>query len=227
MPPNPQQFAIADLFWVLVFVAVVLAIAMPFLRMLTPAFLNSIIAVVSFQLIAILLMVGFVSRRRKRMLDTSGKLIGVGSSSESQSRNWDAFIAFFGIFFSVVMQLYLLLMLSSAISSKLWQSPYIKALFYAPFWNPFLLMNNVRYLRWRIGSSAVEFFENGIAMRDKLNAWDNVELRRSTFYPNRLMVVNRQLQSSRMVWVDKAQIDHLLAFADAKRIAKVKLDLSL
>lgn len=226
---NPQQFAISELFWVLVFVAVILAIAMPFLRMLPADFLNSIVTVVSFQSLAILLMVGFVSRRRKRMLERSGRLIGVGSSSESQSRNWAVFIAFLVVVLSVVMQLYLTFALSSAISTKGGPNTYFKALnaimsvsssFFFTF---FFLMNSIRFLRWRIHPSTVEFFENGVAWLDTLSSWDKVELRRSTFYPNRIMVVYRHQQTSGMVWMEETRINSLLAFAAVKKSAKVEL----
>ena len=50
---NPQQFSIAELFWVSVAVAVVLAIVTPFLRGLPKAVLNTVVLVAAIQSTAI------------------------------------------------------------------------------------------------------------------------------------------------------------------------------
>ena len=98
---DPQQFSISELFWVFVLVAVVLAIATPFVRGLQPAILNAIIIVVSFQTTAIALLVAFVSRRRKLLLEKSGILLAVGSSTESHSQSWALVHTLLSIFLSI------------------------------------------------------------------------------------------------------------------------------
>lgn len=72
---NPVQFSLAELFWVSVAVAVVLAIATPFLRKLPQSAFNTAISVVSVQAIAIVAIIGFLFYRRKQMLEKSGKRI--------------------------------------------------------------------------------------------------------------------------------------------------------
>lgn len=85
-------------------------------------------------------------------------------------------------------------------------------------------MNGIRFLRWRIHPSTIEFFENGVAVMDTLVPWEKVELRRSTIRRNRIMVVYLAMQSSAMVWLDEAQIDGLLAFSSEKRNAKNQIN---
>ena len=226
---DPQQFSISELFWVLVLVAAVLAIATPFVRELPQAVFNAIIIVVSFQTIAIALVVALVSRRRKRLLARSGTLLAIGSSSESQSRSWALAHTLFCILMSVVSQLFITGFLSLLISSKssvnrlayVWYGMMILSNLFGP---TIFLMNGIRFLRWRIHPSSVEFFENGMCVLDTLVPWEKVELRRSTIWRNRIMVVYPAMQSSAMVWLDEAQIDGLLAFSSEKRNAKNQIN---
>ncbi len=81
-------------------------------------------------------------------------------------------------------------------------------------------MNGIRFLRWRIHPSTIEFFENGVAVMDTLVPWEKVELRRSTIRRNRIMVVYLAMQSSAMVWLAETQIARLLAFSSEKRSAQ-------
>ena len=83
------------------------------------------------------------------------------------------------------------------------------------------LMNGIRFLRWRIHPSTVEFFENGVAIMDKLVPWEKVELRRRAIRRDRIMVVYLAMQSSAMVWLDEAKIERLLAISSKKRNAKI------
>ena len=78
------------------------------------------------------------------------------------------------------------------------------------------MTQSIRFLRWRIRSDAVEFFENGVATFDLLWPWDKVELRRSQFHQNRIMVNYREYQTSVMVWLDKSEVDGLLLFVAGK-----------
>ena len=203
---DPQQFSISELFWVLVLVAVVLAIATPFVRALPRAVFNAIIIVVSFQTLAIALMVAFVSRRRSRLLERSGTLLAIGSSTESQSRTWALVHTFFSIFMSVASQLFITAFLSLLISSQssvnrfalAWYGIMVLSNLLGP---TIFLMNGIRFLRWRIHPSTIEFFENGVAVMDTLVPWEKVELRRSTIRRNRIMVVYLAMQSSAMVWL--------------------------
>jgi hypothetical protein len=80
-----------------------------------------------------------------------------------------------------------------------------------------VLRQSIRFLRWRIRSDAVEFFEKGVAIFDSLSPWSKVELRRSQFHANRVMVYYKENQTSVMVWLDKPTADHLLAFAENTR----------
>ena len=226
---DPQQFSISELFWVLVLVAVVLAIATPFVRALPRAVFNAIIIVVSFQTLAIALMVAFVSRRRSRLLERSGTLLAIGSSTESQSRTWALVHTFFSIFMSVASQLFITAFLSLLISSQssvnrfalAWYGIMVLSNLLGP---TIFLMNGIRFLRWRIHPSTIEFFENGVAEMDTLVPWEKVELRRSTIRRNRIMVVYLALQSSAMVWLDETQIERLLAFSSEKRKAKDQIN---
>ncbi len=226
---DPQQFSIAELFWVVVLVAVVLAIATPFVRKLPLAVFNAIIIVVSFQTITIALVVAFVSRRRKRLLERSGTLLAIGSSTENQSRKWALVHTFFSIFMSVASQLFITAFLSLLISSQsslnrftlVWYGMMVLSNLLGP---TIFLMNGIRFLRWRIHPSTVEFFENGVAMMDTLVPWEKVELRRSTIWRDRIMVVYLAMQSSAMVWLDEAKIERLLAFSSKKRNAKDQLN---
>jgi len=225
---DPQQFGISELLWVLVLVAVVLAIATPLIRGLPPAVFNAIIAVVSIQTIAIVLVVGLVSRRRKNLLARSGTLLAIGSSTESQSQSWALAHSLFCILMTIASQLFITALLSLLISSIfsvngltfVWYSLMVLCNSLAPTIG---LMNGIRFLRWRIHPSTVEFFDKGVAVMDKLVPWDKVELRRSALKRDRIMVVYLAMQSSAMVWLDESQIDGLLAYSTEKRNVKDQL----
>ncbi|MFY7874320.1 MAG: hypothetical protein ACOVQM_02675, partial [Pirellula sp.] len=104
---NPVQFSIAELFWLSISVAVLLAIAAPFLRQLPPAMLGTAVFALAIQSIAIAVFAGIVSHRRKRMLESSGKRIAVGSSSESPSVKWSLFWSIALIAFTIALQIYI------------------------------------------------------------------------------------------------------------------------
>ncbi len=218
---NPQQFSIAELFWVCVAVAVVLAIVTPFLRGLPKAVLNTVVLVAAIQSVAIVAVTVFISHRRKRMLETSGKRILLGSSSESPSVKWAVFFSYFCIFFAGVMQLYISAGLVWALSgdriakffSTGWKIVIILSQSIGPM---FFLTQSIRFLRWRIRSDAVEFFENGVAIFDLLTPWGKLELRPSEFHQNRVMVYYPEQQSSVMVWLDKSKTEQLLTLNPVK-----------
>jgi len=218
---NSVQFSLAELFWVIVAVAVVLAIATPFLRTLPQSAFNTAISVVSVQTIAIVAVIGFLSYRRKQMLEKSGKRIALGSSSESPSVKWAIFFSYFSIFVTVVTQLFISVVLIWAISGTDWPDffpTFAKiAIVLGQSMGPMICMTqSIRFLRWRVHSDAVEFFENGVAVFDLLSPWGKVELRRSQFHQDRIMVYYREYQSSVMVWLDKSEIDGLLLCAADK-----------
>ena len=217
---NPQQFSIAELFWVSVAVAVILAIVTPSLRSLPQAVLNTVIIAAAIQSIAIIALTGFLSNRRKRMLETSGKRIVLGTSSEGPSVKWAVFFSYFNVFFAVAMQLYisagLVWALSGNDSDVLLTVIKFGIILFQSMAPMMFMTHSIRFLRWRIRSDVVEFFENGVAIFDFLTPWGKVELRRSEFHQNRVMVYYPEQQTSIMVWLDKSETDHLLAFAAEK-----------
>ena len=216
---NPQQFSIAELFWVSVAVAVVLAIVTPFLRGLPKEVLNTAVLVAAIQSTVFVGMTGFTSIRRKRMLEASGKRIVLGSSSESPFVKWAVFFSYFSIFLTVGMQLYVS-------AGTVWALSGEKAVFttvakilivLSQSMVPMMfLAHSIRFLRWRLRSDAVEFFENGVAVFDLLTPWGKVELRPSQFHQNRVMVYYPEQQTSVMVWLDMSETDQLLSFAAEK-----------
>lgn len=217
---NPQQFSIAELFWVSVGVAIVLAVVTPFLRGLPQAVLNTVVFAAAIQSCAIVALAGYISHRRKRMLETSGSRILLGSSSESPSVKWAVFFSYFNVFFAVAMQLYisagLVWALSGEESDVLSVILKIGIILFQSMAPMMFMTQSIRFLRWRIRSDAVEFFENGVAIFDLLTPWGKVELRPSEFHQNRVMVYYPEQQTSVMVWLDKSETDHLLSFAAEK-----------
>lgn len=214
---NPVQFSIAELFWVSIFVAVLLAIAAPFLRQLPQAMLSTAAYALAIQSIVILLLAGIVSHRRMRMLESSGKRIALGSSSESPSVKWALFWSVASVVFTIALQLYMSVGLVWALTGEkdgaLSLLIKIGIVLGQSFCPVIFLKQSIRFLRWRIRSDAVEFFEKGVAIFDSLCPWSKVDLRRSQFHQNRVMVYYKENQTSVMVWLDKPTADHLLAFA--------------
>lgn len=215
---NPVQFSIAELFWVSIFVAVLLAIAAPFLRQLPQAMLSTAAYALAIQSIVILLLAGIVSHRRMRMLESSGKRIALGSSSESPSVKWALFWSVASVVFTIALQLYMSVGLVWALTGEkdgaLPLLIKIGIVLGQSFCPVIFLKQSIRFLRWRIRSDAVEFFEKGVSIFDSLSPWSKVELRRSQFHANRVMVYYKENQTSVMVWLDKPTADHLLAFAE-------------
>lgn len=154
------------------------------------------------------------------MLETSGNRILLGSSSESPSVKWAVFFSYFYIFFAGAMQLYisagLLWALSGQETAVLSTGLKIVIILIQSIGPMLFLTQSIRFLRWRIRSDAVEFFENGVAIFDLFTPWCKVELRQSEYHQNRVMVYYPEQQTSVMVWVDELETDHLLSYAAQK-----------
>lgn len=72
----------------------------------------------------------------------------------------------------------------------------------------------MRFL-WRVYPNSIECFENGLALGGtQLIQWDQVELRRSTFFTDRVVVVvrtDRAAAITRIAQFPRALTDQLLA----------------
>ncbi len=219
---NPQQFAVMDFFRVLVSVALALTIVMPWIRALPAKVFATMIVVIGGQIAWLTVLLVFLSRRRKRLLEKSGQLLFSGSSSENPSCRWAKARAVFGVLFCVVIQLFVAAALSWVIVTEVFTSwlgrPVSILILINGLLGPSMAVtSSIRFLRWRLYPETVEFYENGIAISDRFVPWEKLDLRRSTIWHNRVQIVFTQQQSSSMVWVHESEIDSLIAYASEKR----------
>jgi len=220
---NPQQFAISELFWVVLLVALTLAVLTPSMRHLPQRAFNIVLALLGIQAMAFLVVVYLETRQRKRLLEKSGNLIAVGSSLQPRS-NAKPFVLRWLILLlaPIFAQFALTFML-------IWQSTrkdigpqefLFQVLLSVVFISSFRW--SVRIIRWGLNPGTIEFFENGVVQIGILIPWRKVVLE-GTPFKNRIHLlfgVGSKSQTRSTIWIDEAQVDHLLAFATAKRNAK-------
>jgi len=219
---NPQQFAISELFWVLLLVALTLAVLTPSMRHLPQRAFNTVLALLGIQAMAFLVVVYLETRQRKRLLEKSGNLIAVGSSLQPRSNAKAVALRWILLLAPIFIQFSLTFML-------IWQSTrkdigpqelLFKVLYSVLFISSFKW--SVRFIRWGLYPGTIEFFENGVVQIGILIPWRKVVLE-GTSFKNRIHLlfgVGSKSQTRSTIWIDEAQVDHLLAFATAKRNTK-------
>jgi hypothetical protein len=221
---HPQQFRIRELLWLMVLAALLMGLVSPFLRQLPKKVFVGIVIAVAIEVILLGSIVAFGSWRRKRLLDKSGPLIGLGNSGETQGKmRGEASSAFLIIYFLLMQGLgavsFAFLFSKSSFADPAWNM----VAFIFPFQfivmpNMFLLVG-LRFVRWGLNPMSVEFYSEGMALMDTLTPWDRLEIRRSQQHANRLAIVVTPVfkdsgKSTVMVWVDEALAEKLLCQAN-------------
>ena len=220
---NPHQFAISELFWVVLLVALTLAVLTPSMRHLPQRAFNIVLAFLGIQAMAVLVAVYLETRQRKRLLVKSGNLIAVGSSLQPRSNAKPVALRWLILLLAPIFTQFSLTFL------LIWQSTrkdigpneflfqvLVTVIFISSFkWS-------VRAIRWGIYPGTIEFFENGVVQIGILIPWTKVVLE-GTSFKNRIYLLfgeGSKSQTRSTIWIDEAQVDHLLAVATAKRNAK-------
>lgn len=102
---RPQQFGLADVFLVLTGVAMVCAILAPLARTVPKESYLSVGAIVVAQVGAITVSIGWAIRRRKKLLDQTGRRLGVGYKHGLFGPAWVRAFAVLGVVSFIAIQL--------------------------------------------------------------------------------------------------------------------------
>lgn len=211
---NPQQFALSELLWLVFAAAVLLAIVSPFVRWLPRNVLIVLGIVVSAEALFLAGIVAFASRRRKKLLEKSGRLIGVGNGGESKEPRWIRLSIAMMLFYFIATHVVGTFLLTLLLTSK--GSRFSPLIIECAFFSWFSTMVSIRFLRWRLNPSAVEFWENGMSSMDVLIPWNRLEVRRSKTASQRIAIVISPVhkvsgKSTYMVWVEESLLETLLS----------------
>lgn len=185
---EPTRFGLMDLFALMTLAAFVAATFAPLLRTLEGEGRTRFMTTFVIQLIFIGVAFGNSQRRRLKMLQGSGNRFGMAYCGHQQWRHWPTIKSCIYMIAAAVGQVALALVVASGLSER---SFWTFALIYQVQIACFAGVALARFI-WRVYPNAVEFFEEGIALRGTVFfPWRRVEIRPSALYLDRLVLVLR------------------------------------
>jgi hypothetical protein len=219
---NPQQFAISEFLWLTAGAAVVLAIVVRIASFLSVQSRICFSILIALQMVANALLIAYLGRRRKRLLDQAGAFIGVGSINEKPSYQRPMLGAYIAVLLVGLTQIGASFWI--ALQFSLWRDgrAFGGTLFAVGLETLVIsfipTVGCIRFLRWRLRSEAVEFYEHGMNVFDSLTSWDRLTIRRCQSQ-GKIAVVhtakNKNLgQDTMYLWIDESLIEQLIARAD-------------
>jgi hypothetical protein len=221
-PGNPRQFRIIDLFALTTLAALVSAMAAPFARAMPREHLTKFLVVAFCQLLVVATAIVLAAHSRNRLLQASGERIGIAYCGALKWAHWPLFKSISYMLLLAAAQLTL------AVSFALFpiaETPTPHYIVFQLQLGYFAGLSFTRFL-WKVYPNAIEFFDHGLALGGtKLVRWDQVEVRRSQLFTDRVVVVVRPEHGSIAGLTRTAQfpswlMDKLLATQLAARAAK-------
>jgi hypothetical protein len=193
LPGDPRQFRIIDLFAVVTLAALLLAMAAPFVRAMTPASRKRLLVVVTCQLAVTAATMTYLAIRRAKLLQKSGRRIGIGYSGAIKWRHWPLFKSIAFMLFLAAAQLALALMYA-LLSTDDGQPPSFVIFQLQLGFSTGIALSR---FKWGVYPSAVEFFDNGMSFGGtNFIGWDRSEVRTSQYLSDRVVIVMRQAKGS-------------------------------
>lgn len=187
-PSDPRQFSLADLFATVTIAALLFALAGPFLRGMQAENRYRLLAVAGIQLLLIPGMVVFAAARRGKQLGKSGKRLGIAYCGEIRWRHWPLFKCSLLMLTLALLQLFLALLLTFSGSGK---ELSLNFLLFELQLGWFTGLAIARYF-WRVYPGGIEFFDRGVCLGGlSFYPWEQVDLRPSQFFRDRIVVVVR------------------------------------
>lgn len=210
----PTQFRLLDLFTEVTLFAVVFAILIPVLRRISIEHLLVGVGAIVVQLASAIATFVALAIRRNRMLRRSGKWLGVAFSGDVQWKHWPVVKCGLMIAGAGCLQF--------AVSLYFMLEPW-------RIYSPILLLyslqlgyffgSSISRLHWRSYPGVIEFYEHGITLDGRtLTPWNRVELRESSKFSDRIVLVSDAANISSSRTTQTAQVagalrKHLLEFA--------------
>jgi hypothetical protein len=214
---DPRQFRVIDLLALTTLAALVLAMAAPILRTVQEGNRLKLLALVSFQLVVTGVAVAYAAYSRGRLLEMSGQRIAVGYQGTIRWRHWPVVKSSLLMLLLANWQLGCAALSTTAPTGE-WFRPspgFFAFQLQLGFFSGFAF---ARFL-WRVYPSAIEFFENGVALAGmRFIPWQQVDVRPSQYFSDRLVVVVRPaagsaVASTRLAQVPAAARERILALA--------------
>lgn len=178
-----QQFSIIDLFALITFAAILLAVFAPVVRLMDPDKRAQALVPLSVQLFALVGACAYRVARRHELIRLAGKRLGVAFYGSGSWKHGP-----------YVKSIVILLMLAAfqiivAISITVGEVQPTTMVLNTLQLTYALSMFAVNFL-WRVYPSTLEFFENGVVLHGSvLTTWKHVELRDSQFFDDRVVLV--------------------------------------
>lgn len=185
---DPLQLRLIDFFAMTTLFALLVALFTPLARQIRTEQRWPLLAVLLGQAILISLVMLIEAKRRRSLLNGSGRRIGIGFAGEMEWRHWPLFLSAMAMMLIAALQV----LFAVAVSRQ----PGIALLSPGFFLQQLQLgwlfgVACSRYL-WRVFPNSMEFFENGIAERGTtLIPWERISVRDSKFFRDRIVVVIR------------------------------------
>ncbi len=188
---NPLQIRLLDLFALMTLVALVSAMAAPFLRGFDSEYRNRLLLVIGLQLLIVVGTIVHYARKRKKLLEQSGPKIGAAFCGQWGWRYWPVTKSLLLILLLVFVQIFV----AMTTADDLLQYGLLIPLYNIQL--SWFMGYAFSLYRWRVYPNSVEFFENGISQKGtSLIRWECVEVRRSSSFSDKMVLVLRMSPDS-------------------------------
>jgi hypothetical protein len=185
---RPGQFRLIDLYAFMTIFALVIAMVAPIVRQIRSDHRWVLVVILCSQASIIAVVMNWESNKRKKLLNISGRRIGVGYCGDLNWRHWP-----------LAKSLLIMLFIGAA---QVTFAVAVASIPDLPFWSPGFIFQQVqlslffafacsRYM-WRVFPNSMEFYEHGISSNGtSLIPWNRISIRDSQFFPGRIVMVIR------------------------------------
>lgn len=202
-----RRIGIIDIFGAITVVALLLAVFAPWLREMEPQRLWWFLGLAALQW-SVAAVVFLIQSHRKRSIErTSGKRLGIGYQTERKNDSWPKVQTIITLVIMVCVQLCIAFTAATLadLDGEAGSLSYVFAL------NSIQLGMNTGWVLFSLLSgiygSAALFYENGVSFRlSKLQTWDQLELRHSTVFEGRVVIVTQGLMKNTLVFQVPAEL---------------------
>lgn len=204
-PTDPRQFSLSDMFAMVTLAALMFAMAAPLLREMQPESTPRLLAVAGVQLLIVAGAILLATSKRRKLLERSGRRIGVAYCGEARWRHWPLAKSWLAMIALAAIQLFLALMYATDPDDHL-----LSFLMFRLQLGCFAGFAFSRYL-WRAYPSMLEFFDNGVSIGGiTFFPWAQVDVRDSRLFDDRIVVVLRPAPHSVAADTRVAQVSAVL-----------------
>ena len=191
-PSNPRQFRVIDIVALVSLAALVAAMAAPIVRWMSTGDQIKFLLVMLAQLvITTIAFVGAVYMRT-RLLKRAGRRIYIGYCGAFEWRHWPAVKSCIAMGVVAAIQL----AIAAALTQDMLRFGFAATM--AQLQIALVAGFALARFIWRVYPSAMEFFENGVALTGVVFLdWEQVDLRSSQTFPDRIVVVVRPIPKSK------------------------------